>query len=328
MDKEIVIVTAFFDIHRESFEVYQRSADQYINYFRFWARIKNRVIIYCQQQNYDRILQIRSEFGLKDKTDIIALDNFFCIEPEIYKQMCDISHKKDFCSSRYFDVAISNRSDYDYIMLLKYWCMFDASKRVDENVFFAWIDFGFNHGGKLYTNPEDFSFKWEYDFDNHISIFCLSDPRKMIGIDSLQFKKDCVMGTFFVVPKHMIKDFWYSMRCAMLSLISLDCIDDDQQLLLMVFKLHKDWFTVIQSDWFELFLICSSQHFTIKKKTVIENRTNNVDKKSEKVNVLKLKKLVRKLIPARKKNVDEIDVSQSRKFAERMYQKSVKYYGP
>ena len=30
----------------------------------------------------------------------------------------------------------------------------------------AWIDFGYNHGGEYYINPEDFNFEWKYNFSN------------------------------------------------------------------------------------------------------------------------------------------------------------------
>ena len=340
MNKEIVIVTAFFDIHREGFEVYQRSADQYFEYFRFWARLQNRVIVYCQQNNYDKIYRVREEFGLADKTEIIVVDDIYQIEPEIYRHMCEVSGKESFRSSRYFDVALSNRADYDYVMLLKYWCMFDASKRIQEDVFFVWLDFGFNHGGKLYTNPEDFAFKWEHDFDDAITVFCLSDPDEMTGIESLLFQKDCIIGTYFVLPKHMIKEFWEKMRTAMCSLLSLDCIDDDQHLLLMVYKLHRDWFKVIVSDWFELFLLCSSQSFLTKtaaprkskqaeekvvgSKPVIEQQVSRKPGIKQRVK----SKLKNKLGAAPKETEPVITVTKSRAFAERMYNKAVKFYGP
>lgn len=334
MSKEIVIVTAFFDIHRENFEVYQRSSEQYFEYFKFWARIQNRIIVYCQKQNYEKIYQIREEFGLKDKTDIIILENIYEIEPDIYKRMCEISRREDFKSSRYFDVALSNRADYDYVMLLKYWCLFDSSKRIDADVNFAWVDFGFNHGGKLYTNPKDFSFYWEYPFEDVINIFCLSNPKEMSGFESLQFQKDCVIGTYFILPKTLIKSFWNSMKLAMYSLLSLDCIDDDQQLLLMVYKLHEDWFKVIVSDWFELFVLCSNRKFSLLSSNPSkENETHKIEQyehsgqgKSIRRNlILKAKNILQR---TRKEQAEEVPVTQSRRFAHRIYKKALKFYGP
>ena len=32
----------------------------------------------------------------------------------------------------------------------------------------AWVDVGYNHGGKTYINPEEFNFTWKYDFSQKI----------------------------------------------------------------------------------------------------------------------------------------------------------------
>lgn len=43
MRKEITIVTAFFDIDRSNWQgEMQRSNDKYVEFFKFWARIKNK----------------------------------------------------------------------------------------------------------------------------------------------------------------------------------------------------------------------------------------------------------------------------------------------
>ena len=43
---DIAIVTAFFDIGRGKWPKFSRSRDQYLEYFRFWARVRNRVVVY------------------------------------------------------------------------------------------------------------------------------------------------------------------------------------------------------------------------------------------------------------------------------------------
>lgn len=43
---EITIVTAYFNIGREKWKGYERGDNKYINYFDFWAKIKNNIIVY------------------------------------------------------------------------------------------------------------------------------------------------------------------------------------------------------------------------------------------------------------------------------------------
>ena len=337
MNKEIVIVSAFFDINRETFEIHQRNDNQYMEYFKFWASIKNKVIIYCDPKNCQRIYSIRDDFGLADRTRIICIEDIFSLEPEIYQQMCIISNNEDFRNSRFFKTALSNRADYDYVMLLKYWCLNDAANFFSEDVTYAWVDFGFNHGGKYYTDPKDFSFLWEYKFEDLITIFCLSHPDNILGIDSLQFQKDCITGSPIIVSSKYVKPFWDSIRLSMLSLISIDCIDDDQQLLLMVYKLHKEWFKVIVCDWFEGIELCSSKQFATIKNIANSDDSNVINNSNKEQLVKSQKPLYKRMVQkfnsikdkhSRKNNSQKHELTESQRFAERMYQKASKYYGP
>ena len=63
MDKELTLITAYFDIGRGEFDGnYARGNNKYIDYFKFWARMKNDVIIYTQPEFKDEILEIREGY--------------------------------------------------------------------------------------------------------------------------------------------------------------------------------------------------------------------------------------------------------------------------
>ena len=59
---------------------------------------------------------------------------------------------------------------------------------------------------------------------------CLHDPDSVIGMQSLQFQDDCVMGCMYGLPRELVPEFWHLVRNAMEALLMLDCVDDDQQL--------------------------------------------------------------------------------------------------
>ena len=252
--------------------------------------------------------------------------------------MLKISCNNNFKDCRYYNVALSNKAEYDYIMMLKYWCLKEASSLVSENTDLAWIDFGFNHGDSFYTNSEDFNFLWEYDFPKKINIFSFYDPSKMTCIDSLLLQKDCIQGSPVVVPKNLAGTLWSYIKHSMWSLISLDCIDDDQQLLLMAYKLHKDDFNYIISDWFEPFALCSNQNFSIKgrEKPISVNanvgkqrRISFVKRMNNKIKS-KMKKGFRKiklLFPKGKKRISKDVLKKCKEYSSRMYEKAKRYYG-
>ena len=43
---EITIISAFFDINRKDWYGFNRSRTEYLQYFKFWARIKNKLVIF------------------------------------------------------------------------------------------------------------------------------------------------------------------------------------------------------------------------------------------------------------------------------------------
>lgn len=310
--RNITIVTAFFDIGRKDFEIegLSRSNEEYLSYFEMWARMKNNLVIYTQEKMKDKILEIRKKFGLEDKTTIIVIDDIYSLEQDIYDRMKKVETNNDFKKSRYFYNAMSNKADYCYVMLLKYWALSDAKKRGLIKDFAAWLDFGFNHGGKCYINAEEFDYEWKYDFKDKIYCFAHSNPDRLLGIDSLQFQKDCLMGAPIVLPKEKCEDLFINCKIAMEALLMLDCIDDDQQLLLMVYKMHKDDFAIVQSDWFMPLKEYGGSHLTTNKVKVITRKN------------CRIKRLIRRIIDTRiifcnKRHSD---------FVNRCYERTIKYY--
>jgi protein YibB len=303
--KEIKIVSAFFDIGRGDYETHKRSTDQYFEYFRFWARIQNELIVYCDPENVDRIRKIREEFGRGDQTTVIpvVLEE---IEPEILARMRQVEQDEGFQSFRYLERDPSNTALYDYVMLLKWWCMADAAKTREHTEQLAWVDFGFNHGGSKYIRSEDFDFHWVYNYPYKLSAFCLNDPDKMALIDSLQFQHDCFTGCSFALPVGLCAPFWTYMKEAMSALLDVGCIDDDQHLMLMVYKKQKEQFSIQIANWFEMFLLNSDQTFTLREHPIPS------------IPVRAVRKLQRTL--------KKVHVKKS-SFIKRMEQKERKYYG-
>ena len=58
MEKEITVVTAFFNINRQNWSKFERTEDQYFDYFTGWAKLRNKIIVYTQTEN---MTSIRSE---------------------------------------------------------------------------------------------------------------------------------------------------------------------------------------------------------------------------------------------------------------------------
>lgn len=249
--KEIHIVTGFFDCGRGSRSSQSRSNQQYFDFFRFWARLRNHMVIYVSPGYEDEVRSIRAEFGLESHTDIVVVENIYNIESDLLEKMRRVSNNKIFSRWRLRENDISNDAEYDYIMLMKYWMMNDAvSRGIIRDGMVAWMDFGWNHGGQVFTKPEEFDFNWEYPFENSINLFSLKDTNSVNGFIQLQFMNDSIMGAMIVTYYEKIELLYSYCKEALRFLLAVDCIDDDQMLLYIASKLHPEDFNIILSDWY------------------------------------------------------------------------------
>lgn len=249
-NNEVTIVTAYFDIGRSSFAGYERGNNKYINFFKFWARIKNNVVIYTQKIFKDEIEQIRADFGLKDRTKIIVVDDIYKLEPVIYKRMCELEKNNVYQEFRYQKNNIDSTAKYDYLMFLKNWCLKDAKdKGYIKTNFAAWLDFGFNHGGTTFIDPKDFDFLWEYPFDEKIYIYGINKDEGLPIFKIVQSGEVYVSGAPYIVPVSLMDEFYSLILESLNSLLDVGLLDDDQTYLLMSYRKRKDLFHYDVLGW-------------------------------------------------------------------------------
>ena len=265
---EITLVTCFFDLGRGNDtkleESLRKTPEKYLTAFRCWARIQNKLIVYTDAAGAEAVREIRNEFGRGEQTVIVQIDDLFGLEPDLITRMERVSKDSNFLNFRYLQNASSNNPKYDYLWMMKYYFMNDALNRglLSEQV--VWIDFGFDHGGLLYYDENDFDFNWEYDFGDKIHIFCLMDPDSVAGIQVLQYLPDCVMGSMYGLPRTRVADFWMLVRNAIEGLLALDCIDDDQLMVLMAYKARPELFEVHVTTWQMALKLCGGDHMKLR----------------------------------------------------------------
>lgn len=252
--KEPIIVTAFWDVGRAQDCEIPRSNERYYKEFAEWSRIKNKLIVFTDKYSEMEIFNIRSKYKLQDKT-IIIVNDIFEIEKDLFLRMKEVEKNKSFSQFRYRPEAMENKAKFDYAWFMKYWCLSEASKMVNPDDVLAWFDFGFNHINKCYSNMEEFSFKWTLNKEVPcVQAYSLKGVDEIEIIDVLQFMKDTIMGVFFLVPAKCAKEFWETIRSAMVSLLMTGCIDDDQVLVLMAYKWRPDLININISKWWYLAL--------------------------------------------------------------------------
>lgn len=265
---EITIVTALFDVGRKKWTDFERDTETYLEYFKFWARLRNKVIIYTDRITGEKVLKIREEFGLQDRTKVIVIDCIEECDPDIYQRMeKTIANKRTVNYRKYPKNPESYSAKYNYIMLLKSWFVKNAVENGYADGMIAWLDFGYNHGGETYTNSNEFDYLWEYDFSNKIHLFLMTSLDDT-PIFEIVYNMDVYFsGGVIVASADKWGDLWSMVRNSMYCLTQCGFVDDDQTLMLMAYREHPEVFEIHYiEDWFLPLKIFGGNHLTVKKK--------------------------------------------------------------
>lgn len=263
--EEITIVTAFFDINRSNMKGFNRTNQKYLEYFKFWARIKNKIVVFSDKETIKEVKKIREEFNLGAQTECVIIDNYLDIDKQLYESIDNAMSNKqllDFHLQRNIPEAVSSK--YNYIMAIKAWCCQEAVRKNLAKGMICWLDFGFNYGGKFYRNSEDFNFLWKYNFSSKIHLFLVNDLDDCAPFEIIRRNNAYIQGGEIIAPDYLWQELWLLVRESMLALNKSGLADDDQILYLMSYKQKPDLFELHKCGWVEVLKDFSNQKFTFE----------------------------------------------------------------
>jgi protein YibB len=265
---EVTIVTAFFPVGREDWQIYTRSNDKYIEYFRFWGRIQNKLIVYTDRETAKAVLEIREEFNLKHKTQVIIVEDVYSLEPTVYAQI-EAALKNPVAVQ--FRTCPKNPESwnpkYNYVTYLKPYFTADAVKKGYAAGQVAWVDFGYNHGGESCIHAEEFDFLWEYDFSSKIHLFAMEEIDDMPIFEIVRTMRAYIAGAVMVAPADLWPEFARLYKESMLHLTHCGLADDDQTISVMAYRAKPELFEIhLVDDWFTAIKEVGGSHLTRAEK--------------------------------------------------------------
>lgn len=275
---EITIVTAYFNIGREKWKGYERGDNKYVNYFDFWAKIKNNIIVYTDKNLVNKVYEIREKYGLKEKTKVIAINNLYDIDVLLYNRMKEVMENEISLNFHFYKEIKRPEAwnvEYNYVTFLKYYFVNKAVIDFNLNGLVSWLDFGFNHGGDLgLTDTNDFNFCWQYNFSKKIHLFAVKKIEEKRPIfDIIRNLDTYIMGGIMVAPSYMWGDFYNLARQSIISLLDCGFCDDDQTIALMAYYKNPDLFEIHNVEfWFDGIKNFGGEHFKFDKKKRIVNK--------------------------------------------------------
>lgn len=272
---EITIVTAFFNIGRESWGNFARDNKKYIEYFRFWARIQNKVIIYTDPGMADAIREVRKDFHREDRTEIIVIDDVTQFDLKVFQAMEKaLAHPLAVKFRSMPNNPESHNAYYNYIMYMKSLLVQDAIRRGLATGMVAWLDFGYNHGGQYYIRPEEFDFLWTTDMpDDKIHMFNINEIDDTPIFEIVRNMEVYIIGTLLLGNYILWDEMVRLCREAVLALAMCGFSDDDQTVNLMIYRKNPDLFILHKVDNFiESFGKTTEHKFTIAQQRILEHK--------------------------------------------------------
>lgn len=245
--------------------VERRTDDVYFDNFEHWARIKNKLIVYVEnEQHKKRVEEIREKFGLAEQTTVIVTEKCEDIDSELYASV-----EKAANNDVQIDFHVQSKNPdawnakYNYIMILKGWFVQDAIERGLTGATAVWMDFGFGHVTRTYQCAEEFDFHWYYDFPEGINLFYLKQPDERPIFDIVRTGDVYFMGFMVGGKKEYWTEFWKLMRQCMLELNAVGLMDDDQTIMSMAYQKRPELFHIEQSGWFTTLKEHGGEHLTL-----------------------------------------------------------------
>lgn len=268
-NRKITIVTAFFPLKREEWNGFARPNNKYLEYFEFWAKIQNDMVIYTDNETAKHVEQIRKEKYHRDNTKIVIIEDWKKIDDEIYQKIQRTMESElaiNFKMNPTFPESWN--ADYNYMTNLKAWFVQDAVNRKIADGMVAWVDFGFNHGGEYYLNSDEFDFEWTYNFNDKITLFTINDLDDLPIFEICRRMNSYIQGGIMVAPDYLWIEFWKLVRQSIIELANIGLSDDDQTITLMAYRKKKELFDIFKADrWCSMLLQYSNnKNFSIAEK--------------------------------------------------------------
>ncbi len=262
------IVTAFFDIGRSGWSGFERTRNYYLDCFKFWARMRNNLIIYSDQETCERAMQVRKDFGLESQTRVEVIDDIFAIQPKTYERIKYNMSRPELIRFRLRpEKPEASVPEYNYLIFLKPYFILDAIAKGYTNDSVAWVDFGFNQNGVYYLHPEEFDFTWSHPLDGKFHLFARLklDDRPIFEI--IRTMGDTFQATVMPAPASAWPIVWEAFNRNQEHVLACGLADTEQTLLMMIYREMPELFQVHILDHFQLqsMRMFGAGHLSVRK---------------------------------------------------------------
>ena len=243
-DNDVLFVTAYKDINRESWQHYVLTNDYYIERFiRLTNNIQYKLIVYVEDSKMNKLkcYTFKPNIIFKKFEDVdIFLDKYLekdkeIMTSEIYKSKIP-DHRKINPEHIYSEYNLINHSKINFVR---------HSKNLYPNYrFYSWIDFGFARETTTVPKNINFPILPEKIIYQVLKIpEYVIDPNIMLSLDDIYFA-----GSTFIIHHSLVEIIECLYEKKIQEFQSNYITDDDQNLILQIFYENKHLFCFVENE--------------------------------------------------------------------------------
>jgi protein YibB len=251
-EKEATLVTALYDIGRDSWEGFQRSHDYYKNLMRGVLSLDNPIVIYVDEKDVEFVNDHRK--GKENKTKVIPtkFEDFY-VNKTWGNRIKEVMSSEQFLKDQ--TVPSHPQIKYPEYNILMHEKIQFVKRAIEENHFntdhYMWIDAGIFHMnnrvdllGKKFPTPKH--------FDDKIHFIAIEDAEDEILNNVEKFYKGHnvkIIGTSWMGNKNAILSFASEYENLIKESLEKNMFDQDQSFLTITYLRNKSICKLHKGSW-------------------------------------------------------------------------------
>ncbi len=237
------IITAFFDLKRETWPCFKRDKNVYLTNAKINLSLNENMIIFIENQYVDFVTDIRKD--LLDKTRIIITSIDQLPKYKLYDKVKKIMYSEEYRKGLVLQKAPETwNPNYNIVIWSKTDLVSEAIKiNPFESTHFAWLDFGLSEPNIHQLLPDQ--------FDNKIKLMCRKIPERsdLDRIKMCKSHKNRFAAGF--VTASLENWLWFSQEAdrEIDICIDLGVVDGEQTMYSNVYLQYPEKFKLYYGEW-------------------------------------------------------------------------------
>jgi len=248
LDIKPVIVTALFDIGRDTWDTYTQSYGGYLHWMERTLSIQSPMVVFTEQQFIDQIKTMREKYY--DITEyVVTTKEDLGVTKLMYTDIVNLMESQEFIDKIQFDVPEMTKPYYNILMFNKLWWLQEAKDLID-GTHYIWTDAGCYRGEISEVNKPFPTGKLndKIIFFSHHPTISIADFKSHI-----MSQQRFVQGGSIVVPKDKIDYLTDQMYLTAKDMINQGYIGSDEKFLDLLYLNSNDVIDLMVCDWREYF---------------------------------------------------------------------------